>query len=324
MSVVDVTPGLAREQRLRPPFAVISAVAGALLLLAAILQQYVGTHVKVQEVTLALVTENKRSGVDILAGIIEAIGSLAIAATLVFLLDASRLRNPRVASFVRILAVLGALLASVYSIGYSLEFSHKAHQFVSTGAQTYMQAHQLTASGPLVILQLLGLVGALLIAISIVMASLQAMRVGLLTRFMGYVGMFAGALVLFQFTPLPVVETFWFLGLAVLFLGRWPSGTPKAWETGQAEAWQSPQAGRDQRVRAARDRQSGRGRGSGGARQPAPFAGGGLAALLGRRTVRQAAEQTGPARPAGEAKPSGSTAGRSGAQSVKRKRKRRR
>jgi hypothetical protein len=321
VSVVDVTPGLAREQRLRPPFAVISAAAGVLLLLAALLQQYVGAHVSVQEVTLALVTENKRSGVDIVAGIIEAVGSLAIAATLVFLLDASRLRNERVAPFIRILAVLGALLASIYSVGYSIVFAQKAHQFVSSGAQTYPQAHTLTASGPLVILQLLGLVGALLVALSIVLASLQAMRVGLLTRFMGYVGMFAGALVLFQFTPLPVVETFWFLGLAVLFLGRWPSGQPKAWETGRAEAWPTAQAARDQRVRAAQGRQSGSGRG--GARQPAPTAGGGLAALFGRRTVQQVAERKGAAKPAGDAKAAGATNGRSPSAGAKRKRKRR-
>ena len=62
------------------------------------------------------------------------------------------------------------------------------------------------------------------------------MRVGLLTRLMGYIGIVAGAmLVLF---PLPVVQIFWMGALGALFFGRWPGGDPPAWRTGKAEPWQ--------------------------------------------------------------------------------------
>ena len=40
-------------------------------------------------------------------------------------------------------------------------------------------------------------------AVAFVLVSLQAMNQGLLSRFMGYLGMFAGALVLFQITQVP-------------------------------------------------------------------------------------------------------------------------
>jgi hypothetical protein len=44
-----------------------------------------------------------------------------------------------------------------------------------------------------------------------------------------------------------VILTLWLLLLGVLFLGRWPGGTPPAWRTGQAEPW--PAGGEDARRR---------------------------------------------------------------------------
>ena len=78
--------------------------------------------------------------------------------------------------------------------------------------------------------------GSLTLAVGLVLVSLNAMRVGMLTRLMGYIGIVAGAmLILF---PLPVVQIFWMGALAVLFFGRWPGGDPPAWRTGKAEPWQ--------------------------------------------------------------------------------------
>ena len=52
--------------------------------------------------------------------------------------------------------------------------------------------------------------GSLTLAVGLVLVSLNAMRVGLLTRLLGYLGIVAGAmLVLF---PLPVVQIFWLGG----------------------------------------------------------------------------------------------------------------
>jgi hypothetical protein len=80
--------------------------------------------------------------------------------------------------------------------------------------------------------------GELLLAVSFVLISMQAMRVGLLTRFMGYLGVFAGVLVLFPIgSPVPVVQGFWLVALGVIFAGRWPAGQPPAWEAGVAMPW---------------------------------------------------------------------------------------
>ena len=82
--------------------------------------------------------------------------------------------------------------------------------------------------------------------------SLNAMRVGLLTRFMGVLGIITGVLQILPFGgPLPVVQCFWMLMLSILFLGRWPSGNPPAWQTGRAEPWPSSAELRERRKQAA-------------------------------------------------------------------------
>ena len=73
------------------------------------------------------------------------------------------------------------------------------------------------------------------------------MRVGLLTRFMGILGMLIGALVVFQLDQPQIVRAIWLIFLGVLFLGRYPGGTPAAWETGRAEPWPSQQELRERR-----------------------------------------------------------------------------
>ena len=80
------------------------------------------------------------------------------------------------------------------------------------------------------------------------LVSLNAMRVGLLTRFLGYLGIIAGVLTIIPLVPIPIVEAYWLLALAYLLSGRWPSGVPPAWSSGEAVPW----PGRQQQVRAAR------------------------------------------------------------------------
>jgi hypothetical protein len=87
------------------------------------------------------------------------------------------------------------------------------------------------------------------------------MRVGLLTRFLGYLGIIAGVLTIIPLVPIPIVEAYFLLALAYLLSGRWPSGVPPAWSTGKAERWPS-----SAELRAARGQAPARG----GLFKPAP------------------------------------------------------
>jgi hypothetical protein len=194
----------------------------------------------VDELTLDLLVANQRFPLDLIASVINAVASLAIASTLLFLLRAARSRNPeRVKPFIRYIALVGGVLAAVAGVVYAIVVAVKVHEFATTGSQTYDEANHLTSGAGLLGLQVLGQLAALLVAVAFVLVALQAMNQGLLTRFMGYLGMFAGALVLFQITQVPVVQTYWLLAVAYLISGRWPTGVPPAWRSGRSEPWPS-------------------------------------------------------------------------------------
>jgi hypothetical protein len=297
---------LAHESRVRTRQTILAAAAGILLVAAAAVQ-LAGPHTKVDELTLDLIVANQRFPLDLIASIINAIASLAIAATLIYLWGCARGRNPQTAPWIKWVALAGGLLAAVSGVAYAIVVAIKVHQFVTSGSQTYAEANHLTSGAGLIILQLLGQAAALLLAVAFVMVSLSAMRVGLLSRFMGYLGMFAGALVLFQITQIPVVQGYWLAALAYMFSGRWPTGLPPAWRTGQAEPWPS-----QAEVRARRAAGAGAGDGAtgGGAR--------GFGGLFGRGQPQAAPQPTPEPQPAGAP---ASARTRSG--TPKRKRKRR-
>jgi hypothetical protein len=76
---------------------------------------------------------------------------------------------------------------------------------------------------------------------------------------MGYLGIFAGVLVVFFPIPIPVIQAYWLIAIGYLISGRWPSGVPPAWSTGKAEPWPSNAAIREQRQKAMADRRGGGG-----------------------------------------------------------------
>ena len=255
---------VAYESRVRTRQIVLAAAAGVLVM-AAVLVQLGGPHVKVNEQTLGLVTEAKRATRDLIGSIASALGSFALAATLWFLWGSTTAREPNVKPrFTGILAVIGCVLSGVSVVAYVANYGIQAHHFVSHGSQTYPEANALLTKPSLVIPQITNDFGLLLIAVGYVMVSLSAMRVGLLTRFMGYLGIIAGVLTIIPLVPIPIVEAYWLLALAYLISGRWPSGVPPAWASGRAEPWP-----KTQRQRPPREPLLGRGRGK-PAPEPAP------------------------------------------------------
>jgi hypothetical protein len=92
-----------------------------------------------------------------------------------------------------------------------------------------------------VLAQVLLLPGSLALVAAYFLVSLNAMRAGLLTRFLGILGVIVGALVIIRIGPLPLVSTFWLLSLAAVFAGRRPGGELPAWRTGREEPWPTAQ-----------------------------------------------------------------------------------
>ena len=81
-----------------------------------------------------------------------------------------------------------------------------------------------------------GIAGTIGFAVAMAYTCYQAMKVGLLTRFWGAVGVALGvaSILVLQYTLLWIV----YLGLLI---GGWsPRGRPPAWEAGEAIPWPSP------------------------------------------------------------------------------------
>jgi hypothetical protein len=82
-----------------------------------------------------------------------------------------------------------------------------------------------------------GFGGRIGLAFALVYTCLYAMRVGLLTRFWGALGMAMGVAALLLVVQLTLI---WFIYLGLLALGWLPRGRPPAWAAGEAIPWPTP------------------------------------------------------------------------------------
>lgn len=189
----------------------------------------------------------------LMSSVMVAVGFVALGWAVTYLAAATRARRRELPRWVVPLPIVAGVLQGLSYVLAPLGVQVAIGEFLD-GPRTIDAADEIATNGLTVFAQLLGLPGALGLAVSLVLVGLNAMRAGLLTRFMGVLGMIAGVLLIIQLTAQPVVLTFWLLMLAVLFAGRWPGGVPPAWRTGNAEPWPTSAEIREQRARAAAER----------------------------------------------------------------------
>ena len=182
----------------------------------------------------------------VLIGVGALIGYCGLAWAAGFLGVAIRARHPEFRKFLIYIPIIGGVTLAIGTLIYRVSIVVLAGEFLD-GPRTVAEATQLQ-TGTQQFAQILSALGGLMLAVGLVFISLNAMRVGLLTKLFGYLGIVAGAmLVVF---PLPVVQVFWLAGIGFLLLGRFPGGDPPAWRTGKAEPW--PSAGATAQARAER------------------------------------------------------------------------
>ena len=78
------------------------------------------------------------------------------------------------------------------------------------------------------------------LVVMMVYVPLQALRAGLLTRFLGSLGMALGASMILILPVALLAMVAWMAYLGLLYIGRVPGGRPPAWEAGIAVPWPSP------------------------------------------------------------------------------------
>lgn len=198
--------------------------------------------------------------VPIIGAVIYGIGSLLIFGAFVYLFKATRARNPR---FTQLALVAGAAGIVMFAVGRTTaEISRYigASGFAGGGNQAASDA---LTGGSFFVAQIIWQLGAFAAGFGFVLLGLNAMRAGLLTRFMGVLAMIVGVTFILPIDQQGVIRAFWLIALGFLLALKWPGGAPKAWLTGEAEPWPSATEQRAQRAAAAEAAGGGSGGSSG-------------------------------------------------------------
>lgn len=174
------------------------------------------------------------------AQLMQAFGLLLLAPPLLYLFQAAMYRNSTVRRPFMILTIAGPVLYALALIVFYVGYASAATTFLDsppTGDINQFAEDTLTDTQAYGIFLGLQLAAALALVFAVVYTSLQAMRAGLLTRFLGTLGMAVGVGFLI-FGPLgPLALALYLLAISLLIAGWWRGPRPPAWAAGEAIPW---------------------------------------------------------------------------------------
>ncbi|MGI8748943.1 MAG: hypothetical protein ACR2J6_00035 [Thermoleophilaceae bacterium] len=225
------------EARNGPKAAAAAFGCGAFTLVSLVIQlAFVGGGGGNERDGLVRIHENQ--GELLLSLVAQALSVFLLIGALFYLVRGVMARRPEGLKFLWPLMALAPVLLMVGAVLTQLDLGDIANEFVSQGHQTNARAKDLidgrdAASG------IVASVGTLCLALSYVLVSVNAMRAGLLSRFMGILGIIAGALLVIPLLPGggSFIQLFWIVALGVLFLDRWPNGRGPAWSAVERIPW---------------------------------------------------------------------------------------
>jgi hypothetical protein len=220
--------------------AAFAAWAAAAVIILAIGYRIVGLPHGADNVQEFLPEVHAHKGAFLFSGILTALGMLAFIPPLLYLYTVTRYRRSELPSFTRVLIFLGLILFAICAVWFQSRQAHAADQFVAGSVKTKKHAEDLLRDATTTVAGL-SLASSIAIGLATVLVSLNAMRAGLLSRFMGVLGVILGALFVLPLIASPIIQLFWLLALGALFLNIWPGGRGPAWETGEAAVWPTAQ-----------------------------------------------------------------------------------
>ncbi len=173
----------------------------------------------------------------LVGAILSSLAAFLIFGVLAYLFKATKARNP---GFAQISLILGAIGAVTYGVGSGVVGVGRvvgASGFAQDG--TNAAAVKALSSSPVLVGTILQQLGAFALGFAFVMICLNAMRVGLLSRFMGILGIIVGGTFVLPVDQQGIIRSFWLVAVGFLIARRWPGSVPAAWETGEAVPWVS-------------------------------------------------------------------------------------
>ena len=222
---------LAQERRFGR-FAAVAAVVSGIALYGGILWAQLAYSDAPDNKADRLRYFDRHAGEILASAAIQAVGMLLLAVVALHLYRAVKARKPDEPLVVAVMGVYGPVGMALITVAQAVALAIIAGDFAGRTSQTLAAAEDALKDPALLIPRYIGISAALALAFWLVKGSLDAMRVGLLTRFMGVFGIALGPAFVLQFGSL--ILPLWLIALGALFAGRWPGGLPPAWVSGEA------------------------------------------------------------------------------------------
>ncbi|WP_372788650.1 DUF4386 family protein [Paraconexibacter sp.] len=185
-------------------------------------------------------------GGQVAALVLRSLGLLLVIAIAVFFYRAIKGRNPAHSGLIAVAGSVSAVIIVACTVYTFFQVRDIGREFVDSGPRTLDRAQDLLEAGRQestrrVVNVVQGLAG-LAFGVWVSLTSLEAMRVGLLTRFLGVFGIGAGLASAVGIPVAPALFIAWIGSLATLAVGYWPGGRPPAWDSGRAVSWDEADA----------------------------------------------------------------------------------
>jgi hypothetical protein len=175
----------------------------------------------------------------VVSGVLSALAMLAFIPALLYLFQVTRYRRAELPAVTKYLVYAGPILFAICSVWFQFRQAHAADQFVAGAVKTNKHAENLLRDATTIVAGL-SLAASIATGLATILVSLNAMRAGLLSRFMGVLGIILGALFVLPLVASPVIQLFWLIALGMLYIGVWPGqGRGPAWDSGEAIPWPS-------------------------------------------------------------------------------------
>jgi hypothetical protein len=185
----------------------------------------------------------------ILVSVLLALAAIAMGLALSHLYRSTKARRPELPGIAIVTVITGASVVAVSELAIAISIVVEVHKLAGSATQTAAAARDALQPPTALLGGVLRQLGVIVLGAGWIIIALNAMRVGLLTRFMGVLGIIVGGLFIIPLgASLPIVQAFWLIALGALFLGYWPPGLPPAWVTGEAQPWPTGQELREQRA----------------------------------------------------------------------------
>jgi hypothetical protein len=222
---------LARERRFGR-IAAVAAVVSGLALYGGVLWAQLAYSDAPDNKADRLRYFDRHAGEILASAVIQSVGMLLLAVVALHLYRAVKARKPDESVWVLVAGIYGPFGMALITVIQAVALTVIAGDFAGRASQPLAAAEDALEDPALLIPRYVGISAALALAFWLVKGSLDAMRVGLLTRFMGVFGIALGPAFVLQFGSL--ILPLWLIALGALFSGRWPGGLPPAWESGEA------------------------------------------------------------------------------------------